>query len=247
MYDTAELVLIAATFLLAGAVKGVVGLGLPATSVSILTATLGLTNGLALIVVPTCVTNAWQAAYSPNLRAALRRHWLFLSAAVVMVIPGAAALTVVDAERLSTVLGVVLIIYSAASLARVRLPIPPAHETWAGGLAGAATGVITGMTGSSVVPGVFFLQSLGLPRAELVPAMGMLFGACAVMLALSLGQIGIVTPETLLISTAALLPALVGMELGQRLGKRLSEALFRRVLLYALMLLGLYILLRALY
>ena len=69
MYDTAELVLIAATFLLAGAVKGVVGLGLPATTVSILTATLGLTNGLALIVVPTCVTNAWQAAYSPNLRA----------------------------------------------------------------------------------------------------------------------------------------------------------------------------------
>ena len=246
MHDSAQLALIAATFLLAGAVKGVIGLGLPAISVSILTATIGLTNGLALIIVPTCVTNAWQAASSANLRAALRRHWLFLTSAVVMVIPGAATLTIVDPERLSTVLGMVLIVYSAASLVKLRLYIPPVHETWAGAFSGAATGVITGMTGSSVVPGVFFLQSLGLPRAELVPAMGMLFGACAAMLALSLGQIGIVTRETLLVSTAALVPALIGMELGKRLAKRLSEPLFRRVLLCAMMLLGLYIIARAL-
>jgi hypothetical protein len=247
MCGTAELILIAASFLVAGTVKGVVGLGMPSVSVAMLTATLGLTNGLALMIIPTCVTNAWQAAYSPNLGASLRRHWLFLSTAVVMVVPGAAALAFVDAGRLSAVLGVVLIIYAAASLARLRVNIPPAHETWSGVLSGMATGVITGMTGSSVVPGVFYLQSLGLPRAELVPAMGILFGACAVMLALSLGQIGIVTRETLVVSTAALIPALIGMEIGQRLGRRFSEALFRRALFAALMLLGLYITLRALY
>ena len=245
MYEAAELVLIAAAFLIAGMVKGVVGMGMPSVSVALLTATLGLTNGLALMIIPTCVTNVWQAAYSPNLLAALRRHWLFLSTAVVMVIPGAAALTLVDVELLSAVLGIVLIVYSAASLAHFRIAIPPKHETWAGALSGAATGVITGMTGSSIVPGVFFLQSLGLPRAELVPVMGILFGACAVMLAISLGQIGIVTPETLLVSTAALIPALIGMELGQRFGRRLPEAVFRRLLFRALMLLGLYIILRA--
>jgi uncharacterized membrane protein YfcA len=238
MYEPAELVLIAATFLLAGTVKGVVGLGMPTISVALLTATMGLTNGLALMVIPTCVTNIWQAAYSPSLRAALRRHWLFLSMAVVMVVPGAATLTLVDVELLSAVLGVVLIIYSIASLARFRLRITPAHETWAGAASGAATGVITGMTGSSIVPGVFFLQSLGLPRAELVPIMGMLFGACAIMLAISLGGIGIVTPETLVVSTAAIFPALIGMDIGQRLSKRLSEAVFRRVLYIALLLLG---------
>jgi len=246
MYEVPQLALIAAVFFLAGAVKGVVGLGLPSISVALLTATLGLSNGLALMVIPTCVTNIWQAAYSPNLRAALRRHWLFLSMAVVMVVPGAATLTVVDVEQLSAVLGVVLVIYSVASLVRFRLRIAPAHETWAGAASGAVTGLITGMTGSSIVPGVFFLQSLGLPRAELVPVMGMLFGACAIMLAISLGGIGIVTRETLIVSTAALIPALIGMDIGQRLGKRLSEALFRRVLFFALLILGVYIILRAL-
>lgn len=238
MYDPAELVLIAATFLLAGTVKGIVGLGMPTISVALLTATMGLSNGLALMVIPTCVTNVWQASYSPNLRAALRRHWLFLSMAVVMVMPGAATLTLVDVELLSAVLGVVLVIYAIANLARFRLRIAPAHQTWAGAASGAATGVITGMTGSSIVPGVFFLQSLGLPRAELVPVMGMLFGACAIMLAISLGGIGIVTSETLVVSTAAILPALIGMDIGQRLSKRLSETVFRRVLYIALLLLG---------
>ena len=245
MYEISELALIAAVFLFAGTVKGLVGLGLPSVSVALLTATLGLVNGLALIVIPTCVTNIWQAAQSPDLRRALHRHWIFLATAVVMVIPGAAALTLVDAGKLSAVLGLVLIVYSAASLARVRLHIPPTHERWAGALSGAATGLITGMTGSSIVPGVFFLQSLGLPRAELVPAMGMLFGACALMLAVSLGGIGVVTTDTLLVSTAALGPALAGMELGQRLAKHLSETLFRRVLLCALMVLGIYITLGA--
>ncbi len=245
MHEPAELLLIAAAFLIAGIVKGVVGMGMPTVSIALLTATVGLTNGLALMIIPTCVTNVWQAAYSRNLLGALRRHWLFLGTAVVMVIPGAAALTFVDVELLSALLGSVLIVYSAASLAQFRLAIAPRHETWAGALSGAATGVITGMTGSSIVPGVFFLQSLGLPRAELLPAMGMLFGSCAVMLAVSLGQIGIVTRDTLIISTAALIPALIGMEIGQRLGKQLSEALFRRVLFCALGLLGLYIIVQA--
>jgi len=246
MFTPSELALIAGIFLLAGMVKGVVGLGLPSISIALLTATLGLGNGLALIVIPTCVTNIWQAAYSPSPVAAVKRHWLFLATAVVMVIPGAAMLTLVDVALLSAVLGVVLIVYAIASLARFRLRIPPAREGWIGAVCGAATGMITGMTGSSIVPGVLFLQSLELTREDLVPVMGMLFGACALMLAISLGQIGLVTAQTLAVSTAALLPALVGMQIGQRVGRRLSEALFRRVLLYALMVLGFYIIAQAL-
>ncbi|MFW6024360.1 MAG: sulfite exporter TauE/SafE family protein [Dichotomicrobium sp.] len=246
MYDPFELAIIGGVFLLAGTIKGVVGLGLPSVSVALLTATLGLANGLALIVIPTFVTNVWQAAYSENLAAAVRRHWLFLASAVVMVVPGAAVLTYVRLELLSALLGVVLVVYALATLARFRVSVPPDHERWAGTVSGAATGLITGMTGSSIVPGVFYLQALGLPRAELVPVMGMLFGACAFVLALSLGRIGIVTGETLIVSAAALIPALAGMEIGQRLGRMLSEAVFRRGLLCALLALGLYIVARAL-
>jgi len=246
MFSPSELALIAATFLLAGCVKGVVGMGMPTVSLAILTATIGLTNGLALIVIPTSVTNIWQAIAGGHSRAILARHWLFLGAAVVMVMPGALALTLVDLRILSTLLGAVLIIYALVSLIHIPFHVPERHETWLGALSGAMTGLMTGMTGSSVVPGVLFLQSLGLRRAELVQAMGMLFALCAIMLAASLGTIGVVTFQTLAISTTALVPALLGMQIGRRLARHLSERLFRRLLLCALMILGIYIALSAL-
>jgi uncharacterized membrane protein YfcA len=238
MYEWHELALIAGTFLLAGGVKGVVGMGMPTVSLAILTATIGLTDGLALIVIPTTVTNVWQAFSGGPVRDILARHWLFLGAAIAMVLPGAMALTFVDLRILSALLGAVLIIYSLVSLGQVRVHVPARQESWLGALSGGLTGLMTGMTGSSVVPGVLFLQSLGLPRAQLVQAMGMLFAVCAIALALALGQIGIVNEQTLLLSTGALVPALAGMKIGQTLGRRMSEAAFRRVLYFALLLLG---------
>jgi len=238
MHDTSTLALIGATFLLAGAVKGVVGMGMPTVSLAILTATIGLTNGLALIVIPTCATNIWQAIAGGGAVQTLRRHWLFLACASICVVPGTVALTAVNLNVLSALLGVVLIVYALVSLVHVRLNVPAAHESWLGAVSGAMTGVMTGMTGSSVVPGVLFLQSLGLQRAELVKAMGMLFAVCAVVLTLSLSRIGIVNGETLAVSTAALVPALAGMQIGQMFGRTLSEALFRRILHVALLLLG---------
>lgn len=238
MYELHELALIAGTFLLAGAVKGVVGMGMPTVSLAILAATIGLADGLALIVIPTCVTNVWQAVSGGGAQAVIARHWLFLGCAVVMVLPGALALTFVDLRLLSALLGAVLVVYALVSLVRVRLHVSPANETWLGALSGAMTGLMTGMTGSSVVPGVLFLQALGLARAELVQAMGMLFAVCAVTLALALSQIGIVNTQTLIVSTAALIPALSGMQVGQMFARRLSEAVFRRILYIALLLLG---------
>ncbi len=238
MYEWHELALIAGTFLLAGGVKGVVGMGMPTVSLAILTATIGLTDGLALIVVPTTVTNVWQALSGGHVRDILARHWLFLGTAVAMVLPGAMALTFVDLRILSALLGAVLVTYSLFSLGHIRLHVPERLETWLGALSGGLTGLMTGMTGSSVVPGVLFLQSLGLPRVHLVQAMGMLFAVCAIALTLALGQIGIVNAQTLIVSTGVLIPALAGMKLGQLLGRRLSEAVFRRVLYVALLLLG---------
>ena len=46
--DTATLIIIAATFLLAGTVKGVIGLGLPTISLALLTVTLDLQKAMAL-------------------------------------------------------------------------------------------------------------------------------------------------------------------------------------------------------
>ena len=241
MPDIAILLTILGTFVLAGAVKGVIGLGLPTVSLALLTVALDLPSAMALLLVPSFVTNLWQAAVGGNGVAILRRIWPFLLMATVTVWLGATALTRVDLPLLSALLGLLLMAYATINLGGLRLTITTRQEVWAGPLVGTANGILTGMTGSFVVPGVMFLQAIGLPRDMLIQAMGMLFTASTLALALALQGNDLLSLDLGLLSAAALLPAAAGMVLGQRIRQRLSEPLFRQVFFVSLLVMGAYI------
>lgn len=245
MLEPLTLIAIAATFLLAGTVKGVIGLGLPSVSLGLLAAAFDLTTAMALLIVPSLVTNLWQAVVGGHGRAILRRIWPFLLMATATVWLGAMALTRVNLSLLSGLLGALLVAYATLSLAGVRIAIPAQRETWAGPLFGAANGILTGMTGSFVVPGVMFLQAIGLSRNMLVQAMGMLFTVSTVALALALQGNSLLTPELSVVSAAAVIPAAVGMLAGQGFRRRLSEHRFRQVFFVAILVLGAYIIAKA--
>lgn len=245
MSEAIEILVIGAVFLLAGAVKGVIGLGLPTVSLALLTAILGLQPAMALMLAPSLATNLWQAAMGGHGRAILRRLWPFLLTATATIWVGTAFAARIDVARLSMLLGVSLALYAAIGLTRARLTVSAGAERWSGPVAGCVNGVLTGMTGSFVVPGVPYMQALGLPRAMLVQAMGVLFSLSTLGLGLALAGRGLIGPELGLQSVAAIAPAVLGMVLGARLRERLSEAAFRRVFFASLLLLGFYIAARA--
>ncbi len=241
MTDPFTVAAIAVVFLLAGGVKGLIGLGLPTVSLGLLTVLLDLTTAMALLTLPAAATNLWQAAVGGNARMIVRRLWPFMLAATVTVWLGAMALTRVDLALLSALLGLILVVYAGLSLAGWRFAIPPRAEGWAGPLLGSVNGILTGMTGSFVVPGIMYLQAIGLTRDALVQAMGFLFGASALALAAALGGSGLFAWETGILSAAALVPALIGMAIGQQARRRLSEERFRRVFFVGILALGAYI------
>lgn len=241
MLDSVAIAAIAGTFLLAGAVKGVVGFGLPTVSLALLTVAFGLPQAMALMLVPAFVSNVWQALAGGQPLALLRRIWPFLLMAGITVWLGALALTRVDLRLLSALLGLLLAVYAAVSLAGLKLALTARQEAWAGPLLGSVNGVLTGMTGSFVVPGVMFLQAIGLPRDLLVQAMGMLFLVSTLALGAALGGNDFLNFELGLVSAAALVPTLAGMALGQHLRRRLPEQRFRQIFFVALLLLGGYI------
>lgn len=235
------LIVIFATFLLAGTVKGVIGLGLPTVSLAILTVALDLTQAMALLLVPSLLTNTWQAAVGGNFVSILRRIWPFLLMATLTVWIGAIALTRVDLSFLSALLGLLLVLYSLMNLAGFGFSVPVQHEAWMGAAMGTANGILTGMTGSFVVPGVMFLQAIGMPRDALIQAMGILFTVSTIALAIALGTNDLLSPRLGLLSTVGIIPAFAGMIIGQRFRERLPEAMFRKVFFVALLALGVYI------
>jgi uncharacterized membrane protein YfcA len=154
---------------------------------------------------------------------------------------GASALNHVDLVLFSALLGVLLVAYSGANLSGFSLPISIRQEKWAGPLVGMANGILTGMTGSFVVPGVMFLQAIGLSREALIQAMGILFALSTLALGIALQNYDLLTIEHGLHSTMGLLPAIAGMLLGQRIRKSIPEQLFRKLFFIALLMLGAYI------
>jgi uncharacterized membrane protein YfcA len=245
MFDPFTILAIVGTFLIAGTIKGVIGLGLPLVSLALLTVAIDLPHAMALLLVPSFITNLWQAGVGGNGRAILRRLWPFLLMVTVTVWLGTATLTRVDLSLLSALLGVLLVVYSTVSLADLRLTISTRQEVWIGPLVGLVSGILTGMTGTFVVPGVWFLLAIGLSRDMLIQAMGMLFSVSTFSLAVAMQGNDLLTIELGTLSVVALLPAIIGMVLGLRIRQWLSEQLFRRIFFISLLMLGTYIIANA--
>ena len=236
---THELIfLILAIFLLAGMVKGVIGLGLPTVSLAALTVAVDLPAAVALMVVPSAVTNIWQGLDGRYFRELIRRFWLMLLASVVGVWFSYGLLLATNPKAMTALLGVVLIVYAAISMRRPR-PTPwPGQERFVSPLVGLVTGGLAGATGSLVMPVVAYLQTLNLERDALVQMMGICFAVSTCAIGLAIVEHGSYDKQLLLLSIAALLPAILGMKLGQRLRRRLSERVFRNTLFIGLLIIG---------
>ncbi len=70
-----HVLLITDTFLLAGMVKGVIGLGLPTVAMGLLGLAMPPAYAAALLLVPSLVTNVWQLLAGPRFGALFRRLW----------------------------------------------------------------------------------------------------------------------------------------------------------------------------
>jgi uncharacterized membrane protein YfcA len=231
-------VLVLAIFLLAGAVKGVVGLGLPTVSLAALSIVVELPVAVMLMVIPSAITNLWQALDGPHFVELMRRFWLMLLASAIGVWFAYGLLLITNPKAMTGVLGITLCAYAAVSLPGRRLVPRVTREPIVSPMIGLTTGALAGATGSLVMPMVPYLQALELERDTLVQMMGISFTVSTVAIGVAILDHGTYDGEQALLSLAALVPAVVGMKLGQKLRRRFSEAMFRRCLFIGLLVIG---------
>ena len=230
--------LITGTFLLAGLVKGVIGLGLPTVAMGLLGLAMPPAYAAALLIVPSLVTNVWQLLAGPRFGALFRRLWGMMLGIVTGTLAGSGLLTGAAAPAAAAALGAALALYAVVGLAKLRLRVPSGSERWAGPLIGVATGLVTGATGVFVIPAVPYLGSLGLERDDLVQALGLSFTASTLALAAGLAWHGALPLQAAGTSMLALVPALAGMALGGWLRARVRPGTFRLCFFVGLLVLG---------
>lgn len=234
------LIVIALVFVLAGIVKGVVGLGLPTISMALLALLMTPAQAAMLLIVPSLITNLWQARPWSTLRPVFARVSRLQASVVVGTLAGAYLLGAPAGAWATLSLGLALLAYAAWGLFGSLPTIAASTEKNLGPLVGLVTGFVTAATGVFVVPAVPYLQALGLSRDALIQAMGISFTVSTIALAAGLALNGSYSVNAAGVSFVMLVPALIGMSIGQWLRQRLSPLLFKRCFLGSLAALGIY-------
>ena len=230
---------------LAGVVKGATGLGYSSCALPFLVSAIGLKPAMALVLIPAMATNVTVAFSAGHFTEIARRF----SNLYVAMLPGIAVgiyllLWIAQSIAVRT-LGLIIVAYALITLLRPQLLISKASERVLQVPTGFANGVLTGLTGSQVMPLFPYMMALDLDPNRMVQAINLAVSLASVCLAVGLFSAGIMTPELIVASLFAILPALAGVELGTRLRKHIPAAQFRSVVLYVLLGTGFLLLIRS--
>lgn len=247
-FDAITFAVITLAMVLGGAVKGVTGIGLPIVAMAFILHFVDPIVTLAILVLPILITNLWQAARSGNIMRPLRRFWPMILTFLIFLFVGAQLVVALDTNVLFGVLGVCVVAFSASNLFRPRPhPLTPATEKWAGPVAGALGGLLGGLSTIWGPPMMMLLMMLKLDKDEWVRTIGLVWFSGAVPLTIAYWQNGVLNADTAPLSAYACIPGMVGIRIGELVRDRIPQDTFRKVLLAALVIIGLNLIRRAVF
>lgn len=223
---------------LAGVVKGATGLGYSSCALPFLVSAIGLKPAMVLVLAPAMATNIAVAATAGHFAEILRRFAVLYFAMFPGIAIGIALLLHVDQSAAVLALGCIIVTYALFTLLHPHLSLSDRAEQLLKLPTGFANGILTGLTGSQVMPLFPYMMALDLDPNRLVQAINMAVMLASLLLAAGLLATGVMTPFLAGGSVLAVAPALIGIGLGTRLRRKMLATQFRTVVLLVLLGMG---------
>jgi len=228
----------------AGIVKGTTGIGYSSCALPFLVPVVGLQQAIVLIVMPAILSNIVVAFSAGHFREIFARFWPLYVATPLGIVVGVAFLSSIDQRLSIAVLGTVIVAYAAMSLLQPNLALKQPWDRILNAPVGFATGLLTGLTGSQVMPLLPYMMGLHLEPNRLIQAINLAVTITSIFLGMGLLLSGLMDMPSLGLSMLAVIPAVVGVSLGNRVRGLLPVLLFRRLMLCVLLAIGLMFVLR---
>jgi uncharacterized membrane protein YfcA len=236
---------VAAVFLFAGFVKGIVAIGLPAISISLLSHIIGVREAVFITLAPAFLTSVAQAVAGPALVPSIKRLWPLLVVGAIAIFAVSRIAVQGNPRLMAGMVGSLIALYAAASLLKFRLPHPGANEKFWSPAIGLVGGVLGGMSGMFAIPGVPYIQSLRLDRETMIQSIAIWFTVGALVMMLALGVQAAFTPKIITMSAVAVVTSLIGIWFGTKARGKMSDGLFLNVFYVAFLLMGSFIVWKA--
>ncbi|SEG81757.1 sulfite exporter TauE/SafE family protein [Bosea lathyri] len=155
-------------FLFAGTIKGLSGFGLPLVALPILAMVLDLPTSIAILALPTVLTNVWQIIEFRERAGEVRPLLTFFVVGGVGVMLGSLFLVSAPESLLKTALGVVIFAYLALRISRPSFHLTRQIAKQLAPFVGLAAGVLHGLAGLSAPISVTFVHAMRRERETMV-------------------------------------------------------------------------------
>ena len=233
-----------AGFIFAGVIKGATGIGYSSCALPFLVCAVGLQPALAMLVVPAMACNLAVVFSVGHLRSTVQEFWPLYVAMLPGIVVGVFVLTRIDQQLATRALGLLILAYGVVSIAkphfRVRASIARSLQV----PVGLTNGFLTGLTGSQIMPLMPYMLSLELDTQKFVQAVNLAVIAASVSMGLCLMTFGLMKLDVLALSIVAVVPALVGVQIGVWCRTHINDQQFRQLVIVSLMGIGVVLMVR---
>ena len=229
----------------AGIIKGATGIGYSSCALPFLVASLGLKEAIVLVVAPAMASNVAVLFTTGSLGPSLRKFWPLYVATLPGILCGVFLLIWADKHIPTQVLGVIICAYAIQALLRPNFSISPKIARAAQIPVGFSNGLLTGFTGSQVMPLMPYMLALNLELTLFVQAVNIAVVIASVFLGFGLWLAGLMSAPELSLSVLAIAPALLGVHLGNWARRHIPASQFKSIVLAVLLLIGFSLALRA--
>ncbi|MEO0744633.1 MAG: sulfite exporter TauE/SafE family protein [Pseudomonadota bacterium] len=238
MPDPSLIAFASAVLLLAGTVKGFIGLGMPTVALTLLTLQVDARSAVTLIVIPMLLSNVWQFWRGPDMAGCVRQHWRY-AAILILCVAATVWFSQSAPDRfLRAVLGAFVLAFCFFSWRNMVPPIPAHRVRLFEGISAVVAGLVGGLTAAWAPPLAMYLTGLQLDRDAFVQALGFLITAGSISIFVMFIAVGHSTAPQLAVSGFLLIPTLIGFSVGERLRHRSDPEQFKKYFLGAFSVLG---------
>jgi uncharacterized membrane protein YfcA len=226
------------SLIVAGLLKGTIGVGMPVVALPLLSQFIDIKSAAMLLSMPLILSNVPQALEGGRTGRCLMQLMPVILGMIPGLVLGVLALLALDAHVARTIAGVVLMSVGGITLLAPKLQLQPRLVLPTGITCGFFGGILGGI---AAMPGplVFiFLIAKGLSGKAFTKEASLYLVVSAGVLAILLTASRQFDWLDVLVSTAAMLPVVLGMYVGQHLRDRIAPAAFRKLVLVAVIAAG---------
>ena len=224
-------ILVAFAFLIAGIVKGVIGIGLPTTAITIMTFFISPLMALGLNLIPMTVSNIWQFSKADNPKKLIYDYRYFAFFLVLFILMTSFYAKDFGDDIVRLIFAFTVFMFVGINFIGFTFKMKPQHDSfWQSGL-GAIGGLFGGIASIWAVPVTMYLLMKNATPKHFVDVSGFLIMTGCVPVSIGYIATGVFQPNMFVYGALGSVTAVIGFQFGAKLRDKINPQTFKKLLL----------------